>query len=128
MEDRDIFKSQLKSCLEEETKDIYFSAEAREKVRRRILNVPVDINSGYGFSKGWLNRSISLPLKAVSLCMIVLLMGTVLYTKTFFYVSKKEIANYENREKLVLRDESVPFGAVQHLTAVLVKGKGVVRP
>lgn len=131
MEDRDLFNSQLKTCLEEEVKDIRFSAQAREKVRKTILNDP-DINSASKMKEGlllnaWWNRPVALPLKAVSFSFIALLLVAAFYTKTFFYVSKKDIAQYEQEKKITVYYEGVPFGAVQNLAAALDKEKGVKR-
>ncbi|ATW26793.1 hypothetical protein [Candidatus Formimonas warabiya] len=116
MEDKDIFKSRIKRCLEEETKDIYFSPEAREKVKQEI------------FKEGWWNRSVSFSLAAVAFGVIALFFAAALYAKAFFYISPKEITELELRAKIILPDHGVPFGAVQHLRVALKEGKGDARP
>ncbi|MEL7564520.1 MAG: hypothetical protein AAGU27_06515 [Dehalobacterium sp.] len=123
MEDKDSFKNQLKNCLEEETKDIYFSPKAREKVKEEIFK-----DKQVGPLKGWWNRSVSFSFKAVSFCLIALFFATALYTRSFFYISKKDLVEYEMRAKIILHNDGVPFGAVQHLRVALEKGKGVARP
>lgn len=122
MEDKDILKTRIKSCLEEETKDIYFSPEARDKVKQVIFK-----DKQFGYMEGWWNRSVSFSLKAVSFCVIVLFFATALYTKTFFYISNKDLVKHQMREKIILRDDGIPFGAVQQLSVDLEEGKGVTR-
>lgn len=119
--DKDLFRKLIKDSLEEETKEIHFSPLAREKVRQRV-------NKRSAHFPGWWNRPISLSLKAVSLSIIALFIIAAFYTRTFFYVSEKDMAKFEMREKIIIHDGGVPFGAVQHLALASEKGKGVVRP
>lgn len=119
--DKDLFRKLIKDSLEEETKEVHFSPLAREKVRQRV-------NKGFAHSPGWWSRPIALSMKIVSLSIISLLMIAVFYSKTFFYISEKDMAKFEMREKIIIHDGDVPFGAVQHLALASEKGKGVVRP
>jgi len=135
MEDKDLFKSWLKKSLEEETKDINFSAEAREKVKQIVFFKeaedpvqPVNKNNHFRLLKEWWNRPIAISARLISICVIVLFFVTAFYTGTFFYISEEEIAKLEMREKIILNEGGVPFGAVQHFMIALEKGKGVTRP
>lgn len=121
MEDKDLFRKLIKDNLEEETKEIHFSPLAREKVRQRV-------NKSSEYSPGWWNRSISISLKAISLSMILLFIATAFYTRTFFYISEKDMARFEMREKIIIHENGVPFGAVQHFALAIEKGKGVAHP
>ncbi|MDD2498284.1 MAG: hypothetical protein PHT78_11760 [Desulfitobacteriaceae bacterium] len=121
MEDKDLFRKLIKDSLEEETKEIYFSPQAREKVRQKVTQ-------NMDHSPDWWNRPISLSMRALSLSLIALLLVATFYTRTLFYISEKDMAKFEMREKIIIHDVGVPFGAVQHLTLALEKGKGGMRP
>ena len=135
MEEKDLFKNWVKKKLEEETKEIVFSAEARERVRRSVLDKGTT-NQSNGILKRtkqvpqpqWWNREVSFSLRVVSFCMAFLFIAAAFYTRTFFYISPQQIAKFETREKIILQDDGVPFGALQHMVASLDKGKGVGRP
>lgn len=117
MKEKDEFENWLKAKLEEETQEIYFSDQAKERARRQSKQ-----------SRHWWNGEVSLPPRVASFCLIALFILGVFYTGTFFYVSPQQIAKFEMKEKIVLRDDGVPFGALQHLVASLDNGKGVGRP
>ncbi|HHV65352.1 MAG TPA: hypothetical protein GXX46_09805 [Peptococcaceae bacterium] len=168
------FKNWLQRSLQEETKDIYFTAQAKEEVRLRILErqkqsgkntircSPAEEKSaellqedGYSFASrgsilrgtkqmgtpqtrrrqpknggllGWWQQEFTLSLKAVAIYLVILILFGAFYTRTFFYVSPRQIAKFEQREQIILHDERVPFGARQHLVASLDRVKGVDRP
>lgn len=137
------FKKWLQRGLQEETKDIYFTAQAKEEVRRRILEQqkqsgkvtalcsPAERKSAellQNRQQSWWRQEFTFSLKAVSLCLAFLILLGTFYTRTFFYVSPQQLAKFEQREKIILYDEGVPFGAMQHLVASLGKVKGVDRP
>ncbi len=119
MEDKDFFKDLIKNCLEEEIRNIHFTDDAKDRVKSRInekrmssrlttLNSPA--------AHRWI-KPVYIPLKAVSLCLVVFVLLTTLYSRAFFYVSPQELARFENRQKIIVHDGGVPFGAVQHLIA-----------
>lgn len=136
MEKKEPFDNWLKSCLEEETQEIVFSAEAKEKVRKSVWNhheqslngTQADESQRWAGASRWWNRQVSLSLRTVSFCLAALLITGFFYTRTFFYVSTQQIAKFEMREKMILHDGGIPFGALQHTIASLEKGRGVDRP
>lgn len=120
MENNDLMGKWLKDNLDEELKDIRFSAEAREKVRERICNPDresAEIPKLSDQSRPWWNKHVVISLRAASFCLILLITLAVAYAKTFFYVSTEEIARFETRPKVILHDNGIPFGALQHLVA-----------
>jgi hypothetical protein len=121
MEENDRFKDWVQKRLNEEMNEVCFSEEARDKVRNRIKEQAIP-------KENWWNKQIAVSSRVVSFSVLFLIMLTVLYTRTFFYVTPQQVAKFENREKIVLHDGGVPFGAVQHLVASLENGKGVGRP
>jgi len=136
MTENDRFENRLTTSLEERTKDIYFSAEARENVRKRI-QLETD-SSSKGFTEkiqqpvlsiGWWNRPIALSLPVLSMCLVLLFITAFFYVQSLFYVSPQEIAQIEGRQTITVRDGQVPFGAVQYqMAASPIKAKGVGRP
>jgi hypothetical protein len=134
---KDEFGRWFRKNMEEETRGVFFSTEAKARVRKEIFQ---DSNSN-GFKdqdkkfkaslkssrlrKRWWQDEISLSLKAVSFCLVTLLIIGLFYTGNFFYVSPQQLAKYEMREKIILHDGTVPFGAVQHRVAYLDSIKGV---
>ena len=125
MKKNEDFKDWLRQNLEEETKEICFSEEARNKVRESIRLSSKNSKS----SQEWWNKMVSLPRAVVSFCLVGLLLLTAIYTRTLFYVSPQEIAKLETPPSIILHNGDIPFGALQHqVTASLEKGKGVGRP
>lgn len=127
MDKNDNFGNWLKSTLEEESKGISFTPEAREKVKNRIMLHDQDSREQVQ-KQHWWRKEVSLSLRAVSFCVVILFIVAAFYTRTFFYVSSAQIAKFETREKVILHDDRTPFGALQHLVASLENGKGVGRP
>lgn len=111
MKEQDPFRKLIKKNLEEETREISFSLQARKRVMQKINN-----------------RPISLSLKAISLSLILFFLVGIFYTRTFFYISEKDLAEFRTKEKIIIHDDSVPFGALQHLVLALEKGKGDEKP
>ena len=137
MEKKDEFGRWFRKNMEEETREIFFSTEAKARVRKGIFqdsnsNGFMDKDKKFDaglkpskFEKKWWQGEISLSLKAVSFCLVTLLIIGLFYTGTFFYVSPQQLAKYEMREKIILHDGTAPFGAVQHRVAYLDSVKGV---
>lgn len=120
MENNDVMGKWLKENLDEDLKDIRFSAEAREKVRARISSceqTALEIPKPTDRLRPWWNKHVIISVRAASFCLLLLITLAVFYAKTFFYVSTEEIARFETRPKVILHDNSVPFGALQHLVA-----------
>lgn len=125
MKKNEDFKDWIGQNLQEETKEVYFSEEARNRVRESIRLSSKHSKS----SQRWWNKRLSLPRAVVSFCLVGLLLLTTIYTRTFFYVSPQEIARLETQPSIILNNGDIPFGALQHqVTASLEKGKGVGRP
>lgn len=129
VEYKDEFKQWLKTNLDEETKGISFSVEARAGVRRKISSFVQNSSSKHKFGwPGWLAEEISIPFKAVVSCaLIAVLVIGLFYTRTFFYVSPQQLSELETREKIILREEGIPFGALQHLLASMDNSQGIGR-
>ncbi|KUO62546.1 MAG: hypothetical protein APF84_02000 [Gracilibacter sp. BRH_c7a] len=125
MKKNEDFKDWLRENLQEETKEIYFSEEARNKVRESMHMSSKPVTA----SPRWWNKRVSLPRAVVSFCLAGLLLLTAVYTRTFFYVSPQEIARLEAQPIIFLHNGNIPFGALQHqVTASLEKDKGVGKP
>lgn len=123
MEQKDDFEGWFKANLEEETKEISFTAKAREGVRKIVFRheeQSVDLGN---------SDHVSFSLRtAISLCLVALVVIGTFYTRTFFYVSPQQLAKLEMREKLILHEEGIPFGSIQQMVASLKNSKGVGRP
>lgn len=124
MKKNEDFKDWIGQNLREETREVYFSEEARNKVRESI-----NLSSKYSkASQRWWNKRVHLPRAVVAFCLVGLFLLTAMYTRTFFYVSPQEIARLETRPSIILNTGDIPFGALQHQVSLLGKDKGVDRP